>query len=554
MHFDDRLGTVLRMRANGDGTRRIQLRQLLDLLGTSPAEARGQQIDCAFTKLTELSAAIPAHERAAMLREAALRLRSPRLVVALAAQEPSVANAAVQRAQLSPEQWLDLVPALPPSARPALRQRRDLAPEVAGLLARLGVTDRGLPPAAAAAVVDQPEALPAQTEPLNGQGIGAIVRRIEAYRRSKQVVEHMAANDSPRLPLGEEHVLSVPAEVQACDFACDAEGRVTWCDSGVAPMLMGLRLLSGAQFSTVLRQRQPLRALALRLEGAPAISGDWQVDASPWFDPLTGQFLGYRGRLRRPAMAAPQALGNPPVPDSEADRIRQMLHELRTPVNAIQIGAEIIQQQLYGATPHEYRALAAGIAGDAARMLSAFEELERLARLDSGAQDLDLGEADLAAVIAATVGQLGAHTKGRGSGFTLKIEDEPLPVPLAQLELERIVWRLLATLAGVSAPGEQLRLRLRHKAGAVRLDLALPAALAASEHDAIFRTAAGAIPQVISAGVFGIGFALRLARAEARVAGGDLVRKGDRLRLTLPGLTKPDAAHTDASGSAAGAA
>lgn len=554
MQFDDRLGTVLRMRANGDGTRRIQLRQLLDLLGTSPAEARGPQIDHAFTRLTELSATIPAHERAAMLREAALRLRSPRLVVALAAQEPSVATVAVQRAQLSPEQWLDLVPALPPGARPALRQRRDLAPEVAGLLSRLGVTDRGLPPAAVSAVMPEPEALPAQAEPLNGQGIGAIVRRIEAYRRSKQVVEHIAANDSPRLPLGEEHVLAVPAEVQACDFACDAEGRVTWCDSGVAPMLMGMRLLGSAQFSTVLRQRQPLRTLALQLEGAPAISGAWHVDASPWFDPLTGQFLGYRGRLRRPAISAVPANANPPVPDSEADRIRQILHELRTPVNAIQIGAEIIQQQLYGATPHEYRALAAGIAGDAARMLSAFEELERLARLDSGAQDLDPGETDLAKVIAATVGQLGAHTKGRGSGFALRIEDEPLPVALAQLELERIVWRLLATLAGVSAPGEQLRLRLRHKAGAVRLDLALPAALAASEHDAIFRTAAGAIPQVISAGVFGIGFALRLARAEARAAGGDLIRKGDRLRLTLPGLTKADAPHTDAPGSAAGAA
>ena len=58
-----------------------------------------------------------------------------------------------------------------------------------------------------------------------------------------------------------------------------------------------------------------------------------------------------------------------------------MLHELRTPVNAIQGFAEVIQQQLFGPTPHEYRALAAGIAGDAARILSAFEELDRLAGL-----------------------------------------------------------------------------------------------------------------------------------------------------------------------------
>jgi hypothetical protein len=41
----------------------------------------------------------------------------------------------------------------------------------------------------------------------------------------------------------------------------------------------------------------------------------------------------------------------------------------------------------------------------------------------------------------------------------------------------------------------------------------------------------------VSAGVFGAGFALRLARAEARAAGGDLLREGDALVLTLPRLT-----------------
>ena len=188
MHFDDRLGTVLRLRASGAGLRRIQLRQVLDLLGTSPAEARGEQLDAAYAKLAELSAAIPAPERTAMLREPALRLRSPRLAAALAAQEPAIAATALQRAQLSPEQWLDLIPALSPAARPALRQRRDLPPEVAGLLVRLGINDRGLPPAPAAAAAElEPDGLLADSAPLREQGIGAIVRRIEAYRRSKQV-------------------------------------------------------------------------------------------------------------------------------------------------------------------------------------------------------------------------------------------------------------------------------------------------------------------------------------------------------------------------------
>ena len=563
MHFDDRLATVLRTRADGAGLQRIQYRQLLDLLGTSPAEARGAQLDAAYDRLAEIGAAITPPERAAMLRDLALRLRSPRLVAALSADEPQVAATALLRAQLSREQWLDLIPALPPAARPALRQRGDLPVAAKGLLVRLGINDRGLPAAAAAveATAAAPEPRPDSTLSANDDdvviadaaaarddGIGAIVRRIEAYRRAKQVVEHQTGSDSPRLPLGEDHVLSVPDTVRAADFASDAQLRIAWCDAGVAPMLTGMRLNRTPVIDHLLRQRQPLSAQRLELDGAPAIAGHWQIDAAPWFDPLTGQFLGYRGRLRRPPAAAPLATANPPVTDSATDRIRQMLHELRTPVNAIQGFAEVIQQQLFGPTPHEYRALAAGIAGDAARMLSAFEELERLARLESGAMDLDPGETDLASLTATTVAQLGAHTSSRGSGFAVKLDDSVLLVGLARLELERIVWRLLATLAGTSAPGEQLKLRLRAKDGLVRLDVALPAALAAMADDALFEIGAGAVPQVVAAGVFGVGFALRLARAEARAAGGEMLRKGDRLRLTLPGLTGACPGHTESAG------
>jgi two-component system OmpR family sensor kinase len=79
----------------------------------------------------------------------------------------------------------------------------------------------------------------------------------------------------------------------------------------------------------------------------------------------------------------------------------------------------------------------------------------------------------------------------------------------------------------------------------VRLDAGLPAQLASRTEEEIFRAAAGSVPQVVSAGVFGVGFALRLARAEARAAGGDLLRKADRLRLTLPGLTATLPSHTE---------
>lgn len=559
MHFDDRLGTVLRLRADGAALQRVQLRQLVDLLGTMPVEARGEQIDAAYARLAALAQSIPPAERAAMLGDPALRLRSPRLVAALAEGEEDVARAALVRADLTEEQWLDLVPALPPSARGYVWSRGDLPGPVSALLTRLGAQGRGLPSVAtAASAEDRPrtgpepggEILPPEPSPAEvdaDQGIGALVKRIEAYRRAREVIEARPHGDSPRLPLGEDHVLRVPATVRACDFATDASGRIVWADPGAAPMLIGLRLGGTDNASPLsappaldeaLRRRQPLRALAISLEGAPAIAGDWQIDAVPWFDPLNGRHIGYRGRLRRPAADPAESSAPPPVRDSEADRIRQMLHELRTPVNAIQGFAEVIQQQLFGPTPHEYRALASTIVGDAARMLAAFEELERLAKLESGALEVEDGATELGEVVTGTVAQLAAHTRQRASGFALREPEGSLVVPLARIEAERIVWRLLATLAGVSAPGEELKLRLREKSGMVRLDVALPAALASRSEDDLFRAAAGAIPQVISAGVFGVGFALRLARSEARAAGGSLHRKDDRLRLLLPGLTQ----------------
>lgn len=546
MLFDDRLGTVLRLSASGPAVLRIQFRQLLDLLGTCPADARGEQLDAAYLRLAELAEEIPADERAQAISDSGLRLRSPRLVAALAAGEPAVAAAVLGHARLTTDQWLDLIPAIPPAARNHLHLRRDLSAEVAELLSRLGVTRPSLPPARSTDVheavsgTEPAPTAPEVPEPLNPQsGISAIVKRIEAYRRARQGGEPGSVS-SPRLPLGED-LLSGANQVRAFDFATDSECRINWSDPGVVAMVSGVGLadvVDDHESVTLLRRRQPLRTAAVQLEGGSAITGEWLLDAAPWFDPISGRFLGYRGRMRRPSAQADVA---PPSCESQSDRMRQMLHELRTPVNAIQGFAEVIQQQLFGPTPHEYRALAAGIAGDAARILSAFDELDRLAKLDSGAMELDSGEADLAAVVEATVSQLSSHLAPRGSGFSLRIRGEQHRVGLDLAEAERIVWRLLATLAGVSGTGEILKASLEPGTDRLILNLTLPAALAATRGDDLFDAAADAIPQSLSAGAFGVGFSLRLARTEAQAAGGTLSREGDLLTLALPLLGSNEA-------------
>lgn len=587
MFFDDRLATVLRQRATGEASLRTQYRQLLDLLGKDRRD--GYRCDhgllaAAWLRMDALGEDIPASARARMIREPGWRFRSPDLAAHLADQEPEIASAALSRAELSSDDWTALIPRLPMRARGFLRLRRDLPVDAEALLARLGVHDRGLPAPAAVSQPAQdnaapdaqrpapPTALPirprmeqagpvrtsaptpisAPTRMRNRDDTGrteisALVERIAQFRRARGD-SPLDLERSPRLPLGE--LSERPGRVvPSFGFAADTAGRIVWATTEVAPMVVGTKLYAAQQRSDestdssglarAFARRQPISRGAISLIGAPAITGDWLVDAEPRFSE-DGHFTGYFGRFRRTLDPSAQ-LTRPEA--READRIRQLLHELRTPVTAVQGYAEVIQQQLFGPAPHEYRALAAAIAADAARILAGFEELERLARLETGATTIEPGETDLAALARRMAAQLGSVLEPEGAGLSLAFPDTmTMLVAIDPDDAEGLLWRLLASLASACAPGEQMSVRLEPLMGpveaAARLVCAIPARLA--EQDNLFAATTRASANTINAGLFGAGFALRLARAEARAAGGDLLRAGAELILTLPLLGTPD--------------
>ncbi len=585
MFFDDRLATVLRQRATGEAGLRTQYRQLLDLLGKNRIHQTGRQhqslVAAAWLRMDALADAIPADERAAMIREPGWRFRSADLAAHLAEQEPSVAAAALARAELSVEDWSALIPRLPVRARGFLRLRRDLPLDVEILLDRLGIHDRGLPPPrveAGIAVIrpselDAPPARPAPplaaAEPRSAERqlaparrrqreraptrdrdetgrseISALVERIAQFRRERSEAS-AEAEISPRLPLGELPDLPERA-IAGFGFATDAGGRIAWASGDVAPMVIGTRLTapcdpegaparSGAIERAVAR-RQPIIAATFVLGGAPAIAGEWTLDAQPVFS-LEGHFTGYVGRFRRRLADGADPAGRE---HHEADRIRQLLHELRTPVTAVQGYAEVIQQQLFGPAPHEYRALAAAIAADAARILAGFDELDRLARLETGATRIEPGEADFARLVRRILDQIAPVLDARGAAIGLSLAPgASLLVPCDAEDVEALLWRLMASLAAACGAGERLEARLDPLIGGgkamVRLSCKLPAALAEEEN--IFAAMARPAETAINPGLFGAGFAFRLARAEARAAGGALVREGDQVALTLPLLT-----------------
>ena len=642
MFFDDRLATVLRQEGSSDSAKRTQFRQLLDILGNRKFGPAGRSdpslVAAAWLRMDSLGRSLPAKERASMIREASWRFRSADLAAHLADFEPEVASAALNRAELSEEDWCALIPRLPVRARGFLRLRKDLPPDALAILDRLGVSDRGLPlpmgSPAEAQIIEEPEepadeaalepepldldsevaledaliedAAPLSTDaggaesdenegdeplwpssppapandepdarndaPINlapmdapqsppspdpvetGRSeISALVERIARFKRSREETDADALIDSersPRLPLGE--IEPAPFKrVASFGFVADASGRIDWADAEVAAMVIGRRLVAprplgepaaDSALERAILQRQPIVDARTELIGAPAIEGEWSLDASPRFT-LEGHFSGYVGRYRR---VLDEEDGADDAASEEADRIRQLLHELRTPVTAIQGYSEVIQQQLFAPVPHEYRALAAAIAADSAYVLAGFEELDRLARLEIGALALEGGESDLSALARQTERQLEPVLAQRESRLRLDPgansaadadAHSPLVVAMDHAELELLVWRVMATLGGACQPGETITAQLNDRGERAALVCDLPSVLRGEED--IFAADVKPAETVVNAGVFGAGFALRLARAESRAIGGDLVRKDDALELTLPLLEQP---------------
>lgn len=563
MLFDDRLDTVLRSGAGGERAARTQFRQLLDLLGSGRNGQPGKLANSAYARLAELSDRIPPEEQSRILREPGLRLRNRRLVAFLAEGESKPAAAALATARLTEDDWLRLIPELSVVARGLLRHRRDLPKCAKQVLERLGVRDLVLPeptrqsirkpmpgtaeeshappPPALEAVsitpAEQARDRPLRQKPGASQpdAIRNLLRRIEEFRQGRR-----EPPGTPRLPLGDAEDGEGFAPPDSFEFASDPYGQIDWASPHIAAQAVGIRLArhrSGAiaaledEAARAMERRQPLRDARLAVDAGPAISGEWRLDAWPRFARYGGHFLGYWGRIRRPVPAAPERRGD----HAAAERMRQMLHELRTPVSAIQGFAEIIQQQLYGPAPNEYRALAAAVAVDSAKLLAGFEEVDRLAKLETGAQEIETGESDFRTALIQTIQRLEGVLDSRNAGFELAVAGSDFMVGLARSEVLLLVWRLLASIAGELAPGERAALDLAGDGEMLTLKLALPRALAESEEAFLIRGRAD--KRVVSAGMFGTGFALRLARAETLAAGGSFHLADKEIAITLPLLT-----------------
>ncbi len=354
--------------------------------------------------------------------------------------------------------------------------------------------------------------------------IAEVVARIDAFWRNR-----------------EETVPAPLAPAEHFRFETDSKGVFRWVDGVSRAALVGLSLdaQSGAGApdasrvdgiaAGAFRRRAGFSNARLAIEGESDAAGDWLISAIPVFDPANGRFTGYRGTARRPRSderAEPVRQAAPAIP---ADSLRQLVHELRTPTNAIAGFAEMIESQILGPVSDAYRDRAGTIRAQARELLGAIDDLDLAARIDSAALALVPGRVALRPVLGGIADDLAPLTELRGSVLALPIDD--LAVTGDRRAIERLLARLLATLVSASGPGERIGVNMSEAGDSmIALTIDRPRALADYPGDTVL----GIDDEREDSSLLGTGFALRLARNLARELGGALVIGPESLTLRLP--------------------
>jgi His Kinase A (phospho-acceptor) domain len=537
LRFDDMIATVLRQSEARPSALAAKWRQLVDLV----AQRRGgsEVPDEAIAWLRANRGGVPAEARREAARSLSGRRVSPAALAFFAEDLPAVASPLLGGARLAADEWLDLLPRLGPVARGLLRHRRDLPPAVVDGLARFGSGDFALGGEVAAAPA---EGLSPAAERSEAQ-IRDLVARIESFRRRRDAAAGSAA-------------AAETAPVEEFQWETGPDGVILWIEGAPRGPLVGQSIASIAergqygvdgQAAGAFEKRAPFRDARFSVPGGGAASGDWRISGVPFFDSAQGNFLGYRGSARRPRLdevahgaapaEAPTGLFGTDLP---ADSLRQLIHELRTPLNAIIGFAEMIDGQYMGPAALSYRSRASDIMDQARRLLSAVDDLDTAARIETQRLQLSESSVDAVALLCRLHDAYERVARQRGSRIVIEIERD---LPDAKVEIdaaERMFARMLAATIGLAREGETITATMAMGEEGARKMLCLsidrPRAIEGLDESALLDPGYSPDGDWPGAPALGLGFALRLVRNLAEAVGGALEIGSGRFFLYLPPL------------------
>lgn len=433
------------------------------------------------------------------------------------------------------------------TSRALLRNRRDIDPAVSRALASFGRSDLGISGAVDAQASRRDAA--ARSVQHGEAQIRELVARIEAFRKTK-------AGNAADLPASSE--LCEP--INAFRWETGTDGIILWIEGAPRGPLIGQTVASIAgreqfgvdgQAAGAFEKRSPFRDARFSVPGAGPAAGDWRISGVPFFDTHSGAFLGYRGTARRPRVdevartqpdgSATSRLFGGNLP---ADSLRQLIHELRTPLNAIVGFAEMIDGQYMGPAGLGYRSRAGEIMEQAARLLSAVDDLDTAARIETSRFVLNDAAVDAASLLCRLHEAYQRVAGERGASISIEISSG---LPPARAELgatERMFARMLAATIGLAQDGEMIAasMTMDQFGSQKMLCLAIdrPKAITGLDESALLDPGYSPEGDWPGAPALGLGFALRLVRNLAEAVGGALRIGGERFALYLPTLEAPE--------------
>lgn len=551
MRFDDRLETTLRQAEDEGVGLSAKWQQLVDILAQDPGDFDLQSVAAGLQKVHQFMVNVPVAVREQCVRALSGRLQSAPLLLLLSGDVPAVASAAISGARLTDDVWADIVPHLSTRARGFLRNRRDLGPQTLRTLQLWSTADFVLSPHTAKSEASPPTPV--------GRQIRDIVERIERLRLEREHSDpvDVTAAAEPTEPAASENLAPLPLYVEHSQidinpideirFEADEYGTICWVEGAPLGAIVGVDIAEpafddgpgpDAYGAAAFRQKMPLENARMRLCGAPAIAGDWRINATPFFNGVSGRFNGYRGILRRPNLAEVAVI--PESYTSEAEHIQQLLHELRTPLGAIIGFSEIIEQQLFGPVTEDYRILAGNILHDAERLLSGFDDLSTAATIETGTYLAEDGATECEWLSHKLAERL--HGLSDLLQVTLNlVHAHPVrPFAIDHQTAERLFSRLLSAVIIGCEPGEVLDGRFRTEPGlnaTNRFLLTLPKKLVDMQESELFGSGPGSIDNNDEAPLLGLGFSLRLVRSLARNVGGDLRLYNQALIVSVPAVS-----------------
>ena len=517
MRFDDRLATVLAQPAASPRDRAIRWRQLVDLVARSGGKGDPGLVSQAIAAIRADSAEVDESVRSATARAiSGLQVPLP-LLELFAGDRLTVAAPLLASADLDP----DRIAALRASASPEVRPFLDsLVPPPAAALPP--------EPAPAEPPVQAPAEPPAQApaEPEHVPSISEVVARIEKLRSSR---EQAASAVKP--------AAAMPVSPSVFRWECNPGGEIDWVEGAPRGPLVGRSIATADLDEGVddcversFNVRAPFRDCVLELGEEGPLAGRWTISGVPAFAAGDGRFVGYRGVASREddigQAAAPAHSAYAPDHDS----LREMIHEIKTPLNAIIGFAEIIDGQYFGPAHSRYRERAAEIVANARSLLEAAEDLDFAARLQSARSQPGEGT-DLKAFLPGFFERLQERAvrqnillqidAGRASGRCA------LDPELA----ERLLRRFADAVLGAAA-GEALTFRVEQKGERCAVSISRPqTTVMASKEDLLdpeFTLGEG------DRALLGLGFSLRLVNGLVGIAGGELEIGDEQFTLSLP--------------------